>query len=378
VGYILLPLGFIATAVLYYDNSSWHPKFFIGMSACALWFSVALAKKFHWSVVAPVFLTLASAIWLSESRLHQYTHLTGADQVAIRELAARGGLCLLLIVAVLSTMWRRHYTILASTLGVFCGANSLFVLYEVITGERAFDRGGLLGNASMNGCSIAFTLPFLLWRGDKEWFPILQPFHKFLPRALLYSLPFLALIATESNMAIATGAVVVSAYVWSRYRVKYVSIAGLGLTVSLLVYLHHNHTIQALTSGRWRIWKGVMGYWWDRGEIWFGSGTGTAQALIPYIQGKLNIDTAGHLYLWLHSDVLQVLFEQGITGALSYTILVWYVLKKSVPYPYLFAANVGWIFTAAGNYPARMMVQAFIGAFLVAYTLRGNKYGPKF
>ena len=119
-----------------------------------------------------------------------------------------------------------------------------------------------------------------------------------------------------------------------------------------------------------------MGHWWEHGEIWLGSGTGTAQALIPYIQNRLQVDTAGHLYLWLHSDILQVLFENGIVGFVSYGIMYFYALKYSLNRPYLFAAMVGYLVTAAANYPARMAFHAMCGVILIVFCFRGKDVGP--
>lgn len=366
-------IAFWITAVIYYHNSVWHPKWFIGLSLCALGIAWAFAKKFHWSVALALVVPVLSALWLSESRLHQYVHLTGVDQVAIRELAARGGLTLLILSITLYLAKAQHYIILEKTLGWFCIINSSVVLYQFFMGYPAFTRGGLLGNASMNGCAVAFTLPFYLWRNKKEWFPLFRPFWEDALKFFLYAAPFLALWVTESNLARMAGAVVVGAFIWSKYKLRVFPILAILAVTFPTVYFHHNHTIQALTSGRWRVWQGVMGYFWERGSILTGSGTGSAQALIPYIQGRTNMDTAGHIYLWLHSEPLQIIFEQGAIGFIAVLIMTIYALRFSYCDPVLFSALTTYIYTAFFNYPFRMAVHAFIGAFLVAASFMYNK-----
>ena len=112
-----------------------------------------------------------------------------------------------------------------------------------------------------------------------------------------------------------------------------------------------------------------MTHWWEHGNIWFGSGMGSARAIIPYIQRRFEIDTDGHTFYWLHSDILQCAFELGIVGLVAFAVLFYYALRHSHATPWLFSALCGWLATAAANYPARMAFHGLVGVFLVAYAL---------
>lgn len=94
----------------------------------------------------------------------------------------------------------------------------------------------------------------------------------------------------------------------------------------------------------------------------------------PMIQEKTNF-MVDHWWGWLHSDLAQVVWEQGIIGGLFIFILIVECLRHAIikQRPALVAAISSYVVMALFDYPARLAHHAFLGALLIALSLETYK-----
>jgi len=105
--------------------------------------------------------------------------------------------------------------------------------------------------------------------------------------------------------------------------------------------------------------------WWDQNaNVWVGLGPGTTTILLPYIQ-KINDWSESYLYIYMHSDWLQILFEHGVLGLISALGLFFYLIHRSRHNPYLTLSIVTYGIFMICNFPMRLPLTALLGAVLV-------------
>jgi len=109
-------------------------------------------------------------------------------------------------------------------------------------------------------------------------------------------------------------------------------------------------------SGRMGPWKLFMSKWWESANIWTGTGTGTFQWLGPAIQNKET-----DLFIFMHNEYLQVIFEQGFLGLALAGIITVVCLRKALSSPWLFACCLSTMFVAFFQFPLRFVLsQVFV------------------
>lgn len=361
------------TAFFSYGNNywwySWGLKWFIMISVLTLALGVTLIRRVHWSLVPAFLSTSLSAIWVFAMRDNQYQGYTILDILALGKASAYGLVSFILLAAFFSTAKKNTLLALENALGWLCSISTVCVIWQFMLGIDSYHRGGFIGNASMNGCLIAFTYPFLTMRRYR-----LDSLFGEIWAFIWCVLPVLAVFLTGASMAVGTMGAVLMAYLFSsmasRYSLK------LRLTVSagaMLVSLLGGYVLWGKElwnpSGRFLIWKEAIKWWYGHYNIWFGTGAGTTSILLPYIQRQTNLEI-GQWFLWFHNEWAQILFEQGIVGLLSFILLGWYTVKFAAGRVYLISALAGYIICSIGNYPAHMPLHALIGMALVAMAFK--------
>lgn len=84
------------------------------------------------------------------------------------------------------------------------------------------------------------------------------------------------------------------------------------------------------SDGRIAGWSAYLSWWWDKMPIWTGTGISTFEGVSTYIPNlKFN-----EVFIWLHNDWLQILFDGGIIGLTL--VLIFYIhslnlAKKNLP-----------------------------------------------
>lgn len=122
-------------------------------------------------------------------------------------------------------------------------------------------------------------------------------------------------------------------------------LVGGGLYINgATLYTSHDRTDQ---------WKLLMSWWWDNANHWLGTGSGTFQWLGPAIQNKER-----DLFVWMHNDYLQVLFEQGLIGLFLMGCMFVVCIKKAWNRPWLLSAMGGSAFAMVTQFPLRFPLSA--------------------
>lgn len=127
------------------------------------------------------------------------------------------------------------------------------------------------------------------------------------------------------------------------------------------------------SAKRFQAYNAFMGVWLQSDFTWFGTGPGTFIALSKEIQKSTGFDVLpdGHMYAWkwMHSDILQTIFEWGWVGA-----ILWIAVLVEIFYK-LYARKECTVFAIAGgllafacfDYPARYGMTAFLIAYSAAH-----------
>lgn len=164
------------------------------------------------------------------------------------------------------------------------------------------------------------------------------------------------------------------------------------LLVPAFLYLSHKHQLNAwFDSGeRLATYKRFMTFWWTSGEGMSDVGqTEKAIMLSQPLWQRLLVGTGPGTFMWLsamlskfqppiwlqlHSDWLQILFELGLAGFLLAIATVSGLIKRAWSNKKLFAAVMGLIAFGITYHPLRFFPSAFICAMIASevYRLRSK------
>lgn len=204
---------------------------------------------------------------------------------------------------------------------------------------------GLLVNASMSGCLSAVLLPFFLEK-------------KRLGAAVLIVSIFIA----RQSLPLAVSSVMLAVFL-VRHRCFLTLLLSGGAILAVGKFLtHHEDGSLFNTHGRWLTWEDSFRWFNEHLSLWLGGGSGSFFALGPMLTAK-----TGNLFLWAHSEYLQVLLEQGIIGLTLLVSLYGMGLWKSRKMPALFYSLIGYGAFGVANMPFRFPVSALLGAVLIQW-----------
>ncbi len=357
-----------------YWNAHWYAKWGLLLFGMILFLAYRIAYRIHWSLFLPIVSTVGGAVWVAAWRDNQYVGWDIMDLLAFGKGAANVGLAYCIFLLFFLSVPRTKYELLEKCFAWLCLIDAAYVIYQACTGYAPFFRAGFFGNASMNGCLIAFTYPFLNFK--KPWQRGLK-LHEDIWRVICVLLPVIAVILPGRSMPLGVLFVVLATFfiprAWRRFGAYYT--LGLVLLFSALCFVSGYAFLSVKlwdNSGRFHIWIIAMRWWAEHSNPWFGTGPGMAMLLIPHIQ-ILHHHLFGTWYIWFHNDILQSLFEGGLFAFVGYGLLCASVVWRARRTPYLLCAVMGWVATATANYPCHLSLHAFIGAFLVFATLRGRR-----
>lgn len=308
-------------------------------------------------------------------------HFTGSPEHVRNFLSVQGLIflsSLFLFSLTLLPQKRRLY--LRDLFGGLCLVNSVLVLYGWATGSGFLPQGngysGLIDYAGMNGCLIAISYPLfisLILRLD---------FIYFLPT---FFIPILAIFL--SNSSVAWGAFllgVIGTIVqmnWGRH--KWLAATITACFCAFVLGFVRIFDVNLFTDGqRFKAYKLFMSMWWEKLPTITGTGPGTFIVLGPEIQIKTKwlVDQTGEnvstFFTFMHSDFLQVMFENGFIG--FFLVVIIFLRSLYLSYrknPATFSALLAYGGVAALNFPLRYFLTALLGASLL--TLKNKKYESK-
>lgn len=320
----------------------------------------------------PVALSIVSFLWstvyLFEWRQNAYEIFHPTNRLALRLSGAEDAALFLLLVSCFVFCRLAWVRVVASALVVCSFINALIIWVGFFEGYEAYWRIGFMANnGSMDACLIATLFPFLSYRRHNWKTPW--------PLAWLM-VPVGAILLTQSSMGIATLAVAVSAmlvaewYQGMSHRQMYAPpvIGGFLAICSALFYVSWNEWVD--TTARSLIWKASMRFWEANANHWFGMGQGTATVLLPIIQKGEGVPFYHGVFVWMHSDFLQLLFEQGVVGLSLGILAALHALWRSFKSPHVFGAVAAFVFSCVANLPAHWPITALVGLTVVTLAFR--------
>ncbi len=217
---------------------------------------------------------------------------------------------------------------------------------------------GLSFNKSLSATLAAMLFPFVLYRFDK-WS---------IPAALAWIIPIASVVYVKSSIGFfAVVAALMAYFVASQERKIVASImaigtAALGAAAALLWY---GEKLWGF-SGRLEMWRDTWIYFHRSDWQVFGFGVGSFYKYgneIMRVNG-LNADYGTKIFVTLHNDILQCLFELGWVGLSLWVLAFGYSAYKSLDRPWAAAFFAALAVSSFGNFPHHMGLEAFLIAFM--------------
>jgi hypothetical protein len=359
----LLAMGLATTP----GGDVWKSKIFVGLVLGILWISVACWRRVHWSAGLAFASTALSSMSVFGFPLNPYRNFDPVAQLSLQNEALESVFYFLVLVFAFSTTRGRHRLALMGGAAWFCLIDSLFVIGQAVAGFPPDHRGAFLGNHSLNACVIAMTYPLSDGKFF-QWLVLMFPESwRASARTVLDQLrtwaPIVAVLLSQSSMGIGVLCISFAAAAIAAVRFRYAFFMSALIWALLLVpaYFFWGGPGLFHDSDRFSTWHLMMSWWWGNASHLFGTGQGTYFLLAPYIQTQAHYHE-GFWWTWLHSDWLQVLFEQGIVGLVAYGAVFVSAATRALRTrrPWLFAAICSAAATALGNFPARMMLPSTV------------------
>lgn len=329
----------------HWDGMWWTPWFIL---SCLLVVPTAFyaGKKFHPCIIPALLSSAWGALELVWGQSRYYTE-EPATQLVIRTSAGYFLVTLLLFTVLFSWLKKKHIRDLEDAFGWLGFANAVLVLGQWVYGSPIL--GGLFKNPSMSGCLIAITLPL---------------FYRIAPRRWMVLFAVTAILIQGRNIPIGLLVLVTCVRLIPDCRVLALPI--LAFLASMPMWMN-----RVLLNGRLETWTVSMKWWWANANHWFGMGPGTSLYWLPEIERRQYLRE--NWFFIMHSDWLQILFEQGIIGFVCAALVYVVAIKKSAQRRTLFASLVGYGTCAAVNFPLYLPSHALLGGVLVASALRRDE-----
>jgi len=202
---------------------------------------------------------------------------------------------------------------------------------------------GMFNVFSMDTTALAIAVIYLISKENIE----LASFQTLMASLGLTSIVFLG--GQTSFISLAVGIFFI---LTARLSTKKILSLGfvLFLMLSLGLYLFPVLSLETRFLG----WKSIMKWWASYGNVYWGMGPGSFEWLAPFI--KLS---TGEVFVWMHNDFLQYLFEYGIVGAvLMVSVLARSTFKswKTYLFPTLATMYAGMF----AYFPAHFFLSQFI------------------
>lgn len=232
------------------------------------------------------------------------------------------------------------------------------VFYTLAQWGFSHPMTGFFNNPSMNACFVAVLYPLIAFQAEHtsvEWEPILKKPAGFIAVLSQVLLPIIMILLSGSTIGVLTlGIVMATGFYFDGFKriaIFCFGVAALGLFFKGGDFLSD--------SGRFEKWTAAIGYL-DRDYL-FGHGLGSYFLYGPHIQSMTGI--GGAIFVWLHNDVLQIIFETGIVGGIL-CVASWSMAFFSSKSSWVRASLMGMIPFAFFNMPSRFFMSALFAAFL--------------
>jgi hypothetical protein len=348
---LLLGLGLLFFNYGNYWSAHWYSKWAYIMTAGTICFGIWVGSRTHWSVTPFVALIGIHAMYLGFWSVGPYFKMYGIAIVLSMAKSSLYGYCILLFAILFILLLPAKYKPSVEWfLLCVCLLSTLYTISQ--WGEIPYYRNAFSGNASMNGCLIAFSAPFLLEALDRKWI-------KFFALALVVLAVFLTGTSIPVGVLCGTSFVYFLAKYWDKIRKSIIPAALLVLGISSVgIFAWAIDPTLFNSNGRFQEWEQGFSWWAKHADPLLGYGLGTVQALYPTLQKTVFQSAPSGYFLWFHSEYLQVLWELGIFGLLAILPVVGYFFWHARHNAVLMSSLFGIALAALFNYPLRLPIHA--------------------
>lgn len=345
-------------------------QLFIGLIFLASFFSHRTTKRIHVAAGLLLGCVLLSALLTSFQPFYSFDLIS----LRLRLVSARSFILVSMLVFFVACLSAHKTQLLLRMMTFVAALNSLIVLSllpQYPSGVGIFNAG------SMDTTFIALCIPLFFW-GRPKW-----KTKKFWRWLLVLSPCVFAIALTPGS----TAYLVLFGSLFGYFLARKWWTASLG-SVALVAFLAAVTKGASFWSdsgrlGPWRIfmewfflgapadwqtretvlpenWKAIMEWRLEHSPLIFGTGTGTFQWIGPTIQ-----NVQDNIFIWMHNEYLQVLFEQGLVGLSLMLWLVGVCLWRVRREPILLATSFGLLASMLTQFPLRYPVSQLFVLLLV-------------
>lgn len=300
----------------------------LGIEWTGLAISYGIAKRFHWTVGLCVFWVIFECFINPNSFVSLIS--------------------LLFIVCGALFLTESIVSYLLVSLGLISIIDSIVMIWRYFSTMDPYNAWLVMAAPALDAAFVALMIPVV--------FGIKKP--EALRNVLLFFM-VLAILVSRSNTAIFCNVVMFAAYLLASGKLgkKYIAaIIGMLAGASALLF-----KFGKLLSDQGRIqnWKSMMSYWAKNINILLGAGPG------QYHHYAAKLQPSDHQFVFMHNDLLQITFDQGLIGAGSVLLLYFTMLKKSFNRPFLFSTVVGFGFISMTLFPTYLFFFQLLGVLLI-------------
>lgn len=330
-------------------DNLWYLQSLYGLIFFILFFGFYIYKRYDLLPAILFCYILISALFIFQNPEIKF----GKFQTNFDTAAARAFISAFTIITVLSTLTTQ-------TAKCFLVALELLSLFNA---TLVLSYGyGLFNNPSMDGCFIALMYMSLNFRPElykqMKNGKIKASFIEFIYMLFCGILPVLAIIQIRQITPIAI--LVTSLFFYWR-KFLFVLFLIYGVTAYQMFFTNSGFFS---SNGRFAVWKDMLKWWYEHVDMWIGLGTGSFEWAAPLIQNQPKA-----IFIWMHNEYLQILFEQGITGLLLSLCLIVFCLFKSFKRPWLFSTIIGLLVCFCTQFPLRFFITQVFIVLLIRITL---------
>jgi O-antigen ligase len=317
----------------------WRIHMFIGMVFVSLFFPLLFKDKIHKSFIALWIYGLMSAVWIG---FFPMTYKREFVTLELSTMAKQGALQSFVMMAIVPAVLLNAGKNLARYLSWISVLNLGLVLVF---------NFGIFNVNTMDVTAMAIGSIYLASQEDKTFFDKLM--------AVIGAFGIGYIKGSTGLICLFAGLI----YLMSRkFSKKYIILGSVSGFISLYFVLKYLN----IKSFEYRIegWKAVMGWWKGHAPVWFGMGPGSFEWLAPFIK----IPT-GEVYLWMHNDYLQFLFEYGYLGMILALLVLCVAVYKSFSM-YLFPAVMVSLLAMAGYFPGHFFLSQCLMMLILFESLK--------
>lgn len=340
-------------------------KWFVFFALFGSWLGYHIIKTTK-NIGLGLFVTwiIFGGIYVTNFRLGFYELFPVQDNIRVKAVALMGLLGVIVPIVFMGGLSRNTIKYCFEAMGWVAFIDAVVVImqwtYEIPV-------MGLNGNPSLNAGIIATCYPLILSQINHKdaWYYKLA----------LIAIPIFAIMISDASIPFGVLCVATGSYLISNSRNKrgIILAACAAILLSIIIFIAAYFLYPATlfdSSTRFDYWQMFFNYFFEYHSRWLGAGTNTFRFWGPLIQDAYNQAPGGYYYIYMHSDILQILFENGLIGLGLAMLACIDVLRHARNSPVVLSMLLAWLSSAVFNWPGKHPASALVLVLTLAYLYR--------